>query len=107
MSREEGGLQSKDANVAMSMSHAVGFHNPDQISPNIDALVKEGLQLLARSNVTTRFNFARQRDPAFYLVRSHVTCGVGFLHALQCTSSGIGGLVFVNLSHQSIDVEAI
>jgi hypothetical protein len=79
VSREEGGLQSKDANVAMSMSHAVGFHNPDQISPNIDA---------------TRFDFARQRDPAFYLVRSHVTCGVGFLHALQCTSSGDWGSCF-------------
>jgi hypothetical protein len=30
---------------ARTHTHAVGFHNPDQVSPHMDALVKEGVQL--------------------------------------------------------------
>jgi hypothetical protein len=30
---------------ACTHTHAVGFHNPDQVSPHMDALVKEGVQL--------------------------------------------------------------
>ena len=47
--------------------HNVGFHNPDQISPHIDDLVKEGIQLEAHYTFQycspTRSSFLSGRLP--------------------------------------------
>ena len=47
--------------------HNVGFHNPDQVSPNIDNLVKEGIQLEAHYTFQycspTRSSFLSGRLP--------------------------------------------